>query len=978
MMADTMGEHHASSNEMASVDSGRRLRPKRPRQNEHDDVSGDTFKSNRSTRAKMTSEIDAVTEKTQLPSAGERSRRPRKQRSASNLAPAFSASDARVVVGTLAGHSTEVSTQSLSADSCNLASSAVVHSGRKLATTLSSTAARRWMKFEFLYSGIDRGFFLRNEFVECLADQGLSDARRLTRTEWSALRARLGKPRVLSARFLEQERAKLERYRIDVRRVQLSLLPRMSSVDGPFVYQVCEPYGIGQRVTIVHPIHGHLCTGHVTGCDVRAGVYRVQCDRHGDGIARVPDTEVYPHGVLPLLYPAITAIPISGPAGAAQPSAASSSSGASHQLSRDGSQSSDQQHLLPPAQTSFVPPDPWRLGNDPGPNLTYCLAANVPFEAIADGGPASTPSSTLPTRPGVCRLDPSAPHQLPSIGQPVRIAFSDEADLVLRAFAPVVPVEGRHDAHPARAAVAAGGAAAVTAAAPQAAAGAVLDVQRQSVEMADGNIASVRPSGGSRGGDAMDEREGADGDADEHTLGTGATTTDGAVEAQAAALAPPSSPPALSLSFSVPPADHLTYEAAAAVHLLPMHHSVISSEAAVSWAFAAHAASVLATARADELQAQATLQRLLSRKGALLKSLRARGEAAGVVAPVPSGTAAPSGTVAAAAKGRADRAKDRATLATMVPAAASPTGAATTSQAQLLANDCSVQWLVSALRSTDASIDTQLKAMRRLAGVQARASAWAGTALEAAGLIESDASAVDSSPSPLAGAPGSPRAPVSRPRPLVAADKQLQQQQQAGRLYSPAEQAFLPAALALGAALASDGSAAGIANRVVHSSDGGGDVEVSSVLQWALATGNSMTADAIRSVMLAEAHIPAAAAAAAANYVDAIAGDSRPLSQAGREDAGHVAATVTSCPQVQVVASAVQLLAALQASCDASTTRLGGMTSTQSYVAVQRALATLANKHPGNAGLYGDLRAAVAVLRSAAEAPLPPSWAPSR
>lgn len=42
----------------------------------------------------------------------------------------------------------------------------------------------------------------------------------LTRTEWSALRLDIGRPRRLSESFLRAEREKLERYRSDVRRVQ--------------------------------------------------------------------------------------------------------------------------------------------------------------------------------------------------------------------------------------------------------------------------------------------------------------------------------------------------------------------------------------------------------------------------------------------------------------------------------------------------------------------------------------------------------------------------------------------------------------------------------------------------------------------------------------------------------------------------------------------------------------------------------------
>lgn len=42
----------------------------------------------------------------------------------------------------------------------------------------------------------------------------------LSRTEWTAIRGVMGRPRRLSARFLQEERKKLKRYRDDIRLVQ--------------------------------------------------------------------------------------------------------------------------------------------------------------------------------------------------------------------------------------------------------------------------------------------------------------------------------------------------------------------------------------------------------------------------------------------------------------------------------------------------------------------------------------------------------------------------------------------------------------------------------------------------------------------------------------------------------------------------------------------------------------------------------------
>ena len=84
----------------------------------------------------------------------------------------------------------------------------------------------------------------------------------------------MGRPRRLSTTFLAEERAKLDRYRKDVRLVQQSKVlhsdtqrwiarvgrslltkgtnhqtPVHSLEDGPFVYQVPEPLNVGQHIT---------------------------------------------------------------------------------------------------------------------------------------------------------------------------------------------------------------------------------------------------------------------------------------------------------------------------------------------------------------------------------------------------------------------------------------------------------------------------------------------------------------------------------------------------------------------------------------------------------------------------------------------------------------------------------------------------------------------------------------------------------
>eukprot|EP00240_Pyramimonas_obovata_P002136 CAMPEP_0118951764 /NCGR_PEP_ID=MMETSP1169-20130426/53689_1 /TAXON_ID=36882 /ORGANISM="Pyramimonas obovata, Strain CCMP722" /LENGTH=509 /DNA_ID=CAMNT_0006898895 /DNA_START=371 /DNA_END=1897 /DNA_ORIENTATION=- len=65
---------------------------------------------------------------------------------------------------------------------------------------------RRWCIYEWFYGAIDRPWFARNEFMEYLQHLGMDQVTRMTRTEWSLIRASLGRPRRLSLPFLREER----------------------------------------------------------------------------------------------------------------------------------------------------------------------------------------------------------------------------------------------------------------------------------------------------------------------------------------------------------------------------------------------------------------------------------------------------------------------------------------------------------------------------------------------------------------------------------------------------------------------------------------------------------------------------------------------------------------------------------------------------------------------------------------------------
>jgi hypothetical protein len=63
---------------------------------------------------------------------------------------------------------------------------------------------------------VDQAYFNRCDFEEALQEHGWSHLTTATRAEWGEVRAALGKPRRMSAKFLRGERHTLARYRTAV------------------------------------------------------------------------------------------------------------------------------------------------------------------------------------------------------------------------------------------------------------------------------------------------------------------------------------------------------------------------------------------------------------------------------------------------------------------------------------------------------------------------------------------------------------------------------------------------------------------------------------------------------------------------------------------------------------------------------------------------------------------------------------------
>jgi hypothetical protein len=71
----------------------------------------------------------------------------------------------------------------------------------------------KWVEHEFFYCHVDKPYFQYNEFKDILKRAGLENVGKLSRGEWNIIRKAMGKPKRFSAKFINLEKAKLERYR---------------------------------------------------------------------------------------------------------------------------------------------------------------------------------------------------------------------------------------------------------------------------------------------------------------------------------------------------------------------------------------------------------------------------------------------------------------------------------------------------------------------------------------------------------------------------------------------------------------------------------------------------------------------------------------------------------------------------------------------------------------------------------------------
>ncbi|KAL1198036.1 Protein ALWAYS EARLY 1 [Cardamine amara subsp. amara] len=134
----------------------------------------------------------------------------------------------------------------------------------KVSTCLSYPLVRRWCIFEWFYSAIDYPWFAKMEFIDYLNHVGLGHVPRLSRTEWSVIKSSLGRPRRFSARFLDEERDKLQQYRESVRKHYTEV--RTGDREA-LPTDLARPLSVGNRVIAIHPKTREIRDGKVLSVD---------------------------------------------------------------------------------------------------------------------------------------------------------------------------------------------------------------------------------------------------------------------------------------------------------------------------------------------------------------------------------------------------------------------------------------------------------------------------------------------------------------------------------------------------------------------------------------------------------------------------------------------------------------------------------------------------------------------------------------
>ena len=189
-----------------------------------------------------------------------------------------------------------------------------------------SKLVMNWIRFEYFYSWVDRGYFQKDELAELFSGLNIPQGTLLTRKEWCLLREGIASRRgqkVISRRrrfsnyFLFQECERLRCFREIFREVLAKLANKSTELDDnrEDAYLVSEklplypqdlvdevlnvirthqiaPLQVGQRVLAVHPQTKELKTGTILTSDVVQ--FHIQFDRTELGVLLVKDIDLQP------------------------------------------------------------------------------------------------------------------------------------------------------------------------------------------------------------------------------------------------------------------------------------------------------------------------------------------------------------------------------------------------------------------------------------------------------------------------------------------------------------------------------------------------------------------------------------------------------------------------------------------------------------------------------------------------------------
>lgn len=163
----------------------------------------------------------------------------------------------------------------------------------RLKNILKDPKYNKWIANEWFYSTIDQVLFLEeNEFSYCLKESFPQlKTRNLTRTQWSHIRRLMGKPRLFSDAFLEEERATLNAKRDKIRYLQHNKVTDLTNYKDLPAY-IPQHLVVGTRVIALTGPNKQLENGIIEGIDPENNTYRVNFDKPELGCLTIPDFEI--------------------------------------------------------------------------------------------------------------------------------------------------------------------------------------------------------------------------------------------------------------------------------------------------------------------------------------------------------------------------------------------------------------------------------------------------------------------------------------------------------------------------------------------------------------------------------------------------------------------------------------------------------------------------------------------------------------